>query len=138
MFDVSLVVRDPTPDEARISALLRESTTHKQAKNYDAAIACLREAYRLMENVATMWSYKDWFRLPRCLHLAGRFDEALGELQQLHDGLADYEARRARAGFVPMPKSVQANIRRLIKNEMAITTEREAKAKKRADKKQPI
>lgn len=135
---ISIVVRDPTPDEARIRELLRESTVHKHAKNYDAAIACLREAYRLMANVATTWSYKDWFRLPRCLHLAGCYGEAIAELQQLHDGLADYEARRKQAGFIAMPKAVQANIRRLIKNEIAVTTEREAKTQKRAIGKSPI
>lgn len=127
MASISIVVRDPTPDEARIRELLRESTDHKDEKNHDAAIACLREAYRLMAGVATAWSYKDWLRLPRCLHLAGRYDDAIAELQQLHDGLADYEARRKQAGFIAMPKRVQANIRRLIKNEIAITTDREMK-----------
>lgn len=132
---ISIIARDPTPDEARISALLRESTAHKQAKNHDAAIACLREAYRLMETVSAVWPYRDRFRLPRCLHLAGRYDEAVAELQRLHDGRSDYEARRARAGFSPLAKSVQANIRRLIKNEIAITAEREARERKRADRK---
>lgn len=134
MGSISLVVRDPTPDEARIRELLRESTVHKNEKNYDAAIACLREAYRLMVNVATAWPYKDWFRLPRCLHLDGRYEEAIAELQQLHDGLANYEARRQQAGFIPMPKVVQANVRRLIKNEIAITRDREMKLRARSAK----
>jgi hypothetical protein len=131
MSTISIVARDPTPDEARISALLRESTAHKGAKDYDAAIACLREAYGLMEGVSTTWGFKDYFRLPRCLHLAGRYGEAIDELQRLHDGLADYEKRRKAAGFFPRDATVQRNIRSMIKREIAVTADREQKIKNR-------
>lgn len=131
---ISIVARDPTPDEARISALLRESTAHKNEKNYDAAIGCLREAYRLMEGVSTTWGFRDYFRLPRCLHLAGRYEEAIAELQKLHDGLTDYEKRRKAAGFFPMEATVQRNVRAMIKREIETTQERERKIQNRSKK----
>lgn len=127
MSSITIVARDPTPDEARISALLRESTAHKDNKNYEAAIACLREAYVLMEGVYTTWGFKDYFRLPRCLHLAGRFEEAVATLRSLHDGLADYEKRRKAAGFLQRDAAIQRNIRAMIKREIEITEERERK-----------
>lgn len=131
MSSITIVARDPTPDEARISALLRESTAHKGEKNYDAAVNCLREAYGLMEGVSTTWGFKDYFRLPRCLHLAGRYEDAIATLQGLHDGLADYEKRRKAAGFFQRDAVGQRNIRSMIKREIEITKEREQKIQKR-------
>lgn len=131
MISIAIVARDPTPDEQHIRDLLKEATSHNDDENYDAAIACLREAYRLMEVVSTTWGFKEYFRLPRCLHLAGRFDEAIAELQRLHDDLADYERRRKANGFHPLPAQVQRNIRGMIKREIDATREREAKLQKR-------
>jgi hypothetical protein len=128
---ITIEARDPTPDEARISALLRESTAHKGEKNYEAAIASLREAYGLMEGVSTTWGFKDYFRLPRCLHLAGRFEEAIATLRSLHDGLSDYEKRRKAAGFFQRDATGQRNIRAMIKREIEITEEREQKIQNR-------
>ncbi|MDT3707471.1 MAG: hypothetical protein ROZ09_11635 [Thiobacillus sp.] len=138
MGSITLVARDHTPDEARIAALLRQSTVHKNDKNYDAAIACLREAYGLMERASTVWGFKEYFRLPRCLHLAGCYEEAVAELQKLHDGLADFERRRKAAGFFPMDATVQRNIRSMIKREIAATEEREQKIHNRKKPKSPI
>lgn len=109
--------------------MLREATVHKGSKNYDAAIACLREAYVLMEGEHTTWGYREYFRLPRCLHLAGRYDEALAELQLLSDELVDRNNRRKAAGFHPRAPIGIRNIRAMIKREIEITTERERKIK---------
>lgn len=123
-----LIVRGvPTPDERRVGELLKASTAHKDAQDYDAAAACLREAYRLMEGTSTEWGFRDFFRLPRCLHLANRYEEAIDNLQQLHDGLDAYYARRARLGFSPPPNAVLRNIRGMIKREIEITAGREKK-----------
>lgn len=111
--------------------LLKMSTAHKDAENYEAAAACLREAYLLMEGTSAEWGYREFFRLPRCLHLAGKYGEAIENLCQLHDGLDAYYARRERLGFAPPPKSVLRNIRAMIKREIEITTERETRLAER-------
>lgn len=131
MAAITIETREATPDEARIGALLRQATAHKSGKDYEAAIACLREAYALMQGVHAGWGFQDYFRLPRCLHLAGRYDEAIAELHALRDGLADRERRRKAAGFASSPPAVQRNIRAMINREIQATQQREQKSRSR-------
>lgn len=83
-------VRPDSADEQRIAALHREATEHKGKKEWDKAIACLREAERLKGNVLTVYPVKHSLRLPLFLQQAGRFDEAMREFQALLD---DTESR---------------------------------------------
>lgn len=70
-----LVIRD----------LLKDATAFARDKSYDAAIYSLLKAYKLMETCSTEWGTKEYFRIARYQHLAGRYDEALKWLQDLYD-----------------------------------------------------
>lgn len=86
----NVFVRPDSADEQRIDALHREATEHKAHKEWNKAVACLREAERLKGNVSTVYPVKHSLRLPLFLQQAGRFDEAMREFQALLD---DTESR---------------------------------------------
>ena len=99
-------VRPDSADEQRIAALHRQATEHKDNKEWDKAVTCLREAERLKGNVLTVYPVKHSLRLPLFLQQAGRFDEAMREFQALLDGT---EARIARQ-FSHQKKTEQTKI----------------------------
>lgn len=145
MASISIVVRDKTPEEAEISNLLKLATAQAGDKDYDSAIGSLRRAYSLMETVPTEWPITTYFRLARYLHLSGRYREAIEWLQDLHDNLdSRCNAREAlykewgwmqgRNKPAKISKTVRNNLRRIIKQEIALYEERQRKILRKAEK----
>ncbi|MDP2430505.1 MAG: hypothetical protein Q8O33_00565 [Pseudomonadota bacterium] len=83
VFSVETVVRDPTPEEREVADLNREATRHKQAKDWDAAIACLQRAQALMRTHQLSNTVEIWLRLPLFLQQAGYFEESMAEFNAL-------------------------------------------------------
>lgn len=141
----SIVVRDKSAEELEISNLLKLATARAKDKDYDSAISSLRRAYSLMETVSAEWPITTYFRLPRYLHLSGRYPEAIEWLQDLHDKLnSRCDAREAlykewgwiqgRNKPAKISKIVRNNLRRIIKQEIALYMERQRKIEQRAEK----
>jgi outer membrane biosynthesis protein TonB len=88
---------EPAPDRAaddrRAGKLIKEAASLQAKKDFDAAIALLREAYDLMERAATISPIDNYLKLPQYLEKAGRFGEAATEYEAL---LAGAPARVAR------------------------------------------
>jgi tetratricopeptide (TPR) repeat protein len=76
------VVVTKAPVDEQIAALHREATTLKSS-NWDAAIACLKQAATLMRKRKGGYTIGCWLRLPVFLQQAGRFTEAVKELERL-------------------------------------------------------
>ena len=113
---------DPLTD-----ALLREATVHADAKQWDAAIACLQKAHARMETSPVCYPILTLLRLPLYLQKAGRFDEAMDEFSRI-----DQETpSRIDRHFGHQPMSVRTKLangeRRLIKDKMALAKGRETK-----------
>ncbi|QXP85766.1 tetratricopeptide repeat protein [Methylococcus sp. Mc7] len=147
MASISIVVRDKTPEETEISNLLKLATAQAGDKDYDSAISSLRRAYSLMETVSTEWPITTYFRLARYLHLSDRYPEAIEWLQDLHDNLdSRCDAREAlykewgwmqgRNKPAKISKTVRNNLRRTIKQEIALYKERQQKIEQRAEKRE--
>ena len=73
--------------EEQIAELHRNATKHKDAKDWDKAIGCLRAATNLTSNVATSYPIAHYLRLPLFLQQAGLFDEAMQEFEKLLAGV---------------------------------------------------
>lgn len=138
MVEISIVLRDKTPEETEISNLLKLATTQAGDKDYDSAINSLQRAYLLMENAPTEWPISTYFRLARYLHLSGKYHEAIDWLQRLHDNVDSACAAREslynewgwmQAGSKPLKisKTVRNNLRRMVKREIQLFTERQRK-----------
>jgi len=135
--------------EGLISDLLKLATSQANDKDYPSAITSLRRAYALMETASTEWPEKTYFRLARYLHLSGDYEGAISWLQQLLDGFdARCDAREQlykqwgwmQGGGKPatIPKSVRNNVKREIKDEIALFKEREEKIQERLKKKTAV
>jgi tetratricopeptide (TPR) repeat protein len=131
-------------DHAEIRELLKKATAQANEKNYDSAIASLLRAYELMKTCSTEWGIKTYFRVARYHHLAGRYEEALQWLLQLHDNVdADADARellykvwgwRQKGGFAKISKTLRSTSKRLIKEEIELLKTRQQKIETRKQK----
>ena len=92
---------DNIPD--RIAALHRQATQYKDIKDWDNAVACLREAATLAPQSGVCYSAAHYARLPVILQQAGKFDESIQIFERL---LAGVEALMAKH-FGHQPKSTQ-------------------------------
>jgi len=120
-----------------IRELLKKATAQAGEKEYDLAIASLLRAYELMKTCSTEWGLKEYFRVARYYHLAGRYDDAFKWLQQLHDRVdADADARetlyqqwgwRQKGGFSKVSKTIRDKKRELIEAEIALLNTRQEK-----------
>lgn len=86
-----------------IAALHREATAKKSEKDWDAAIACLREAAELSPHTKVTYPIKHYLRLPVFLQQAGRVDESMREFSELIDSVQG----RIGKDFAHQPESVQ-------------------------------
>ncbi len=124
-----------------IRELLKTATVQAREKEYDAAIASLTRAYELMKNCSTEWGIKEYFRVARYHHLAGRYDDATNWLQQLYDNVdANADAReilyqqwgwRQKGGFSKVSQEARESRRHVICDEMELFKKRQAKIDKR-------
>lgn len=85
---VSVQVREPTEGELRAQALLKEATSKHDSKDLTGAIACLRDAYGLLEQSPLSYPVATYLRLPLYLQKAGRFEEAMESFAILMKGVA--------------------------------------------------
>lgn len=67
----------------KISELQRQATCHKDAKDWDSAIDCLRKSEQLTKEIDFGFSMATYLRLPLFLQKAGRFDDAMQEFERL-------------------------------------------------------
>lgn len=84
---------DRAADDRRAAKLIKEAASLQAKKDFDGAVALLREAYDLMERAATISPIDNYLKLPQYLDKAGRFGEAATEFEAL---LASAPARVAR------------------------------------------
>jgi hypothetical protein len=76
----------------KVADLLKQATAFKDKEEWNAALAALAEAKRLMLVSTVAYPAETWCKYPLYLQQAGRFDEARSEFQFLLDDLE----RRAR------------------------------------------
>lgn len=142
MTTISIIARDKTAEETKISDLLKLATVQAEDKDYDSAIDSLRCAYSLMETVATEWPIRTYFRLARYLHLSGRFAEALDWLKNLHDNVdstcnareqlyKEWGWMQGRNQPAKISKTLRNNLRRVVKQEIELYMERQHKIEQR-------
>ena len=85
--DVSLKyevsVRKKTASEEKSRELLKDATQKKNEKDLDGAIACLREAYKLMAQSSISYPIETYLRLPLYLQQAGHYNESIVEFERL-------------------------------------------------------
>ena len=106
-----------------VQPLLTQAVTHKKAKEWDKALACLDEAYKLAAQQS--YDYMEWsnyLRLPAYLQLAGRNDEAWGWLNKLNCGDFPYRGQSNEIAF-------QLGWRVIVSDKMRLFLEREKKFK---------
>lgn len=106
-----------------VQHLLTKAVTHKKAKEWEEALACLDEAY----NIASQQGYDfmEWsvyLRLPAYLQLAGRNDEAWGWLNRFNCGEFPYKEQSNEV-------AVQLGWRAMVSDKMRLFLEREKKFK---------
>lgn len=121
----------------KIRELLKNATNQAREKEYDSAITSLLTAYELMKTCSTEWGTKVYFRVARYQHLAGRYDEALRWLQQLHDNVDAYaDAREVlykkwgwmqKDGFSKISGALRNKQREIIQAEIELLNTRQAK-----------
>lgn len=88
MSPVQIVLQTNYDEE--LAALYREATAAKKEKDWDRAIACLRQAN---ERVGLNYDIPGSLRLPSFLQQAGRFDEAMLEFNRLLADVENYVGR---------------------------------------------
>ena len=86
-------------DEETLS-LLRSATAFADQKDWDSAIACLRDAKLKMVTSNVQFTNQDWCKLPLYLSRASRFDEAFIEFDWL---VADLPRRARQWSFMDDP-----------------------------------
>jgi len=86
-------VREKTDSEEKSSDLLKEATKKKNEKDLDGAVACLREAYKLMAQSSISYPVETYLRLPLYLQQAGRYKESIVEFETLLRNSPDKIAR---------------------------------------------
>lgn len=79
-----------------VAHLLRQSTAQKGAGDLQAAVASLIEAKGLMLKSTTVYPAETWCKLALYMQQAGRYEEALAELDFLTDDLPRRARRDAR------------------------------------------
>lgn len=120
-----------------IRELLKDATAFARDKSYDAAIYNLLKAYTLMETCSTTWGIKEYFRVARYQHLAGRYDQALKWLQDLYDSVdLRADAREAlyeqwgfmqKGGFAKISTTLRNKQREVILAEIQLLKTRQEK-----------
>lgn len=109
------------------AALLRDATQWSDAKDWDRAIACLRQANAKMKISPVSYPIQTWLRLPLYLQKAGRYEESMTEFAKISD---ETEARTARA-YSHQSKAKQRVIAKqeqdIIREKMRLAQERETK-----------
>lgn len=106
-----------------VQPLLTKAVAHKKAKEWDEALACLDEAYKLAAQQP--YDYMEWsnyLRLPAYLQLAGRNDEAWRWLNNLSCGEFPYREQSNEA-------AIQLGWRAMVSDKMRLFLEREKKFK---------
>lgn len=81
--NVSFGFTKPSPVAERIAELNRAATRYKDEKDWDKAIACLREASDLTPKSNMSYAAEHYTRLPLFLQQGGRFEEAMQEFESL-------------------------------------------------------
>lgn len=76
-----------TPTDNIEYILQRKATEHKRNGRMDLAIACLKKSNEIMPYSNFSWSAKDYLRLVEYLKIAGKFDEARKEEENLRKTL---------------------------------------------------
>jgi hypothetical protein len=84
---------DRAADDRRAARLIKEAASLQAKKDFDGAIAALREAYGLMERAGTVSPIDNYLKLPQYLEKAGRFGEAATEYEALLAGAPERVAR---------------------------------------------
>lgn len=116
-------------EDPQTASLLREATRFADAKNWDAAISCLREARSRMQVSPVSYPIKTWLRLPLYLQKAGRFQEAVDEFRRLID---ESEVRVAR----DYPHQTPAKRRVIAGQDLLVIREKMKLAQRREAKRQ--
>lgn len=114
------------PETAR---LLREATKWADAKDWDQAIICLRQANARMKVSPVAYPVQTWLKFPLYLQKAGRFEEAITEFTRLADETADRVARA-------FPHQTKAKQRVFAKQEIDVIQDKVRLAKEREAKRQ--
>lgn len=120
-----------------IRDLLKSATALAKDKQYEIAINRLLKAYELMGTCSTEWGTKEYFRVARYYHLAGRYDDALGWLQRLYDNVdahADSREKlykqwgwRQNNGYAEISKTQRNKKREIIQAEIDLLNTRQNK-----------
>lgn len=121
-----------------LAALLRDSTAHKDAGQWQDAVASLYRAKALMLVSPVSYTAETWCKLPLYLQQAGLFAESMTEFQfLLHDlpRRARRDARLDDPNVLPetskqrLYKSLLKNDAEIIQTKRALAQKREAKRK---------
>jgi hypothetical protein len=86
-------VRKETDNEERAAQLLRDATAKHSDKDFNGAVICLSQAYKLMRDSSIIHPIEAYLRLPLYLQKAGRFEESKQKFDVL---LAEVDSRVAR------------------------------------------
>jgi tetratricopeptide (TPR) repeat protein len=118
-------VREETASEEKARELLKQATQMKDLKNFDGAITCLREAYKLMAQSNISYPIETYLRLPLYLQQAGHYTESIVEFEKL---LRDSPARIAKE-FAHISKQKQNGLSAMdvstIYDKMRLASQRE-------------
>lgn len=81
---------EPTPEErkilARENAFRKQATAYKRQKQYDKAVEMMRAARDCQYTTSLYYDIKTLLRIPKYLILAGRFREAVAEVDDILQG----------------------------------------------------
>lgn len=88
------------PKDDETNRLLREATAYADAKDWVSAFRCLDQAKRRMMVSDVHYPDETWCKYPLYLSRAGRFQEAMSELDWI---LADLPRRARKESFMDNP-----------------------------------
>lgn len=122
--------------DGTLAALLRESTAHKDAGDWPAAVACLYKAKALMLKSPMNHTAESWCKLPLYLQQAGMYNESMAEFQFL---LADLDRRARRDARLDDPnvgpeKGKREAYEGILEHHAQTIEEKRALAQKREEK----
>ncbi len=83
------------------ASLLRAATAHAEAREWHAALDCLRQAKARMIESPIHYPIETWCKLALYLSRAGRFEESMREFDWL---LADLPRRARKESFMDSPE----------------------------------
>ena len=99
---------EPSPVEQamleREAELRKQATAYKRQKNYDKAVEMMRAARKQQYQTSTWYDIRTLLRIPDYLILAGRYQEAINEANDLLNGKWKYREQQD-AGFAKTAKS---------------------------------